>query len=266
MRSAPAARHSSSDSSRGERGTTLAELTLTLALVAIVALGVVATWGAAQEAYFAAADAAEVQQNLRAALDLVAAELRAAGRDGAACAFDHAGPGSFDCSPAKAALCRARLGPGYPSSGCQGVFAIPYADATPTTIRIRSDRNANGTVAVGANGDAGEEDVRYALTAGSPPCPPGVSACITRDGGAGPVPVVAVEITEFRLTYYPRPGYPPCDARPPQHPCPPFAQVGSQRDADNIGRVTIAVTAISRLAGLPTTRRLETDVVLVTRN
>ena len=58
---------------RGERGTTLAELTLTLGLFAVVALGVMATWGAAQEAYFAAADAAEVQENLRAALDLVAA-------------------------------------------------------------------------------------------------------------------------------------------------------------------------------------------------
>lgn len=259
---------------REERGVTLAELALTLALCAVISVGVTGAWQKAQEGYFVASEAGEAQQNLRAALDLMVREVRAAGRDLTACAFDYAGPASRDCTPAKADACR--IGPrnlgagGYTPSGCQGIAAVPFDDATATTLRIRSDRNDSGTIAGTPNAsgaDASEENVRYARATTSPPCPPGVAACLTRDDGTGPVPLVAVDIAGLEFTYYPRPGFAPCDAVPPETPCPPFAlPFLSQRQADNIGRIGIRITAQVRLAGQVITRSLAADVALRNRS
>jgi hypothetical protein len=233
-----------------------------------VAAGVLATWAQAQQAYFVGAEAAEVQQNLRAAVDFMVRELRATGRDVTACAFDFAGPTSRDCTAAKADGCRARLGGAY--GGCGGVFALPFAQATASSVLIRSDRNDNGTVAgtTGASaGDPGEESVRYALATGAPPCPAGIAACITRDDGGGPAALVAVDVTGFTLTYYPRPGYPPCSGVGPPGPCPPFASPpATQQDADNVGRIRIDIASRSTIAGQPVNRRLQSDVVLRNRS
>jgi type II secretory pathway pseudopilin PulG len=240
-------------------GVTLVELAVSLGLLGLILAGVVTTWSAAQEAFFVGSEAAELQQNVRAAMDLMARELRAAGRDVTACAFDYAGAAGGDCTPAKAARCRTKLGAGY--AGCSNVFVIPFAGVRDTGIRFRSDRDDNGTAA-----DTGEEHVTYALARGAPPCPPGVAACITRDDGQGATPMVAVHIQELSFTYYPRPGYPPCDAVPGSAPCPPFAlPLRSQSQADNVGRIRISLTARTVVGGQPIIRRLETDVHLRNR-
>jgi hypothetical protein len=141
--------------------------------------------------------------------------------------------------------------------------------ATNEQIQILSDRNDNGMIAGTTNSsaaDAGEENVIYRKATGSPPCPPGVTACITRDDGTGPVAMVAIDITGLTFTYYPRPGFPPCDAVPPQNPCPPFSlPFTTQYQADNIGRIHIAITSQTIVAGDVVNRRLDTDVFLKNR-
>ena len=78
--------------------------------------------------------------------------------------------------------------------------------------------------------------------------------------------MVAVDITKLTFTYYPRPGFPPCDAVPPQGPCPAFGlPLISQQQADNIGRIGIDVTSRTRVGNDVVTRKLETDVVLINR-
>ena len=244
---------------RDERGITLAELAVTLALFGLIMTGVMMTWSKTQQAYFVGSEAAEAQQNVRAAIDFMVREMRAAGRDVTVCAFDYAGPTSFDCGATKATSCAAKLGGGYTS--CANIFAMPFASATASTIQILSDRNDNGRA-----GDLGEENVLYALANGAPPCPPGVSACITRDDGTGPVAMVAVDIAGLTFEYYPRPGFPPCDAVPPQNPCPPFTlPFGNQYQADNIGRIRITVISQTTIGGDIVRRRLDTDVMLKNR-
>jgi hypothetical protein len=253
---------------RRDAGVTLTELAIALGLTGLVLLGVLALWERAQHAFFVGAEAAEAQASIRTALDLMVREIRAAGRDVTRCAFDYAALGSRDCTAEKAAACQTRLGPDYPAAGCQGIFAIPLGDATATTLRVRADRNDTGTVAgtpSASPADLAEESVLYALSAGSPPCPPGVSPCLTRDDGGGPMAMVAVPIASFSLTYYPRPGYPPCDGQPVPSPCPPFADLASQRDADNIGRIRISLTTRLSGGGQGLTRTVETDVLLRNR-
>ena len=252
---------------RTDRGVTLTELAVTLALLGLIVSSVMAVWAKTQQAYFVGSTAAEDQQNVRAAIDYMVRELRSVGRDATVCAFDYAGPTAFDCSGAKAAACQLKLAGGYTS--CTNIFAIPYVNARATSIQILSDRNDNGTIAGTANAsasDGGNENVLYALASGSPPCPSGVAACVTRDDGTGPVAMVAVDIAGLTFTYYPRPGFPPCDAVPPQNPCPPFTlPFGSQYQADNIGRITISVIAETTIGSDVVKRQLDTDVLLKNR-
>jgi Tfp pilus assembly protein PilW len=255
------------DRLRDRRGITLTEMAVTLALFGLLMAGMMMVWSKTQQAYFVGSEAAENQQNVRAAIDFMVRELRATGRDVTVCAFDYAGPTSLDCTAAKAATCVARVGGSYNS--CGSVFAMPFANVTPSTILIRSDRNDNGTIAGTTNSspsDPGEENVLYALATGAPPCPAGVTACITRDDGTGPVAMVAVDVTGLTFTFYPRPGYPPCSAVPPQNPCPPFAlPLASQQDADNIGRIHIDITSQTTVGGQQVNRRMQSDIVLKNR-
>jgi prepilin-type N-terminal cleavage/methylation domain-containing protein len=255
----------------GERGVALIELAVTMAIFGMIMAAVMLVWSAAQQAYFVGAEAAEHQQSLRAAIDFMAREIGATGRDATGCAFDYQGPASRDCTKAKADHCRLirnLQSLGYTAEGCRSVFAMPVAQVTETSLQIRSDRNDSGTVVGTANAsaaDEGAENVRYALGTGSR-CPAGVKACLTRDDGAGPMALVAVDIAGLKLTYYPRPGFPPCDGGPPQQPCPAFGlPLAGQRQADNIGRIRIEVTSRITLGGKPVTRKLETDVVLRNR-
>jgi Tfp pilus assembly protein PilW len=278
---------------REERGITLVELVVAMGIFAIVMVGVIGTWTKTQEAYFVGSEVAEVQQNVRAAIDFLVRELRATGRDVTNCAFDYAGSPTLDCTSAKVDGCR--LAPtagiglgagGYTTNGCQNTFAVhfgtvsvgagvnvsvPAADA----ITVRADRNDNGTIRgtpnqnATATNDSADENVTYYLATAAPPCPTGVTACIARDDGVTTTAaMVAVDIQGFKLTYFPRRGYPPCS--PVVDPCPPFNAAGggitSQTDADNIGRIRIEVAAVQRVAGQDVTKTLTTDVILRNRN
>jgi prepilin-type N-terminal cleavage/methylation domain-containing protein len=63
---------------RGDRGTTLLELMLTLALFGILVGGILMAWRHSQQVYFHGAEAAQVQQNARAALEGMIREIRQA--------------------------------------------------------------------------------------------------------------------------------------------------------------------------------------------
>ena len=281
---------------REEQGVSLGELVVTIALFAFIMIGVVATWTKAQEAYFVGSETAEVQQNVRAAMDLMVREIRSAGRDLTQCAFDYTASNTtftgVSCTSTRQTSCQTKLGGNYsdannatcptgvsnPTNGCGCVFAIPIADATSTTIRVRADRNDNGRIAgrgnaitSGSGADQGAEDVLYALSTGAN-CPTGVPQCITRDDGTGPQAMVAVDISGFTITYYPRPGFPPCDAASNggtiPASCPSFVPV-DQPDADNIGRVQLSVTALqggTGYVGQGISRTMITDVYLRNRN
>jgi prepilin-type N-terminal cleavage/methylation domain-containing protein len=267
---------------RNARGLTLTELVVTLALFAMVMMGVVGTWSKAQETYFIGSESAEVQQNVRAAIDFMVRELRSTGRDATTCAFDYATSVTTDCDGAKVTRCTSRLaGTGTPTwqtnnglggAGCTGLYAIPFADARATGLRIRSDRNHNGRIAGRGNAitspasaaDRGEEDVLYELSTVN--CPPGVPQCITRDDGTGPVAMVAVDINGLTFTYYPRPNFGPCAGV--ANPCNNAFSLplSSQAQADNIGRIRITVQAQQQTAGQTVSRTLVTEVTLRNRS
>lgn len=257
-----------------ERGLTLTELVVTLALFAMVMTGVVGIWAKSQEAYFVGSETAEVQQNVRAAIDFMVREIRATGRDVTVCAFDYgvAGAGDpGDCTSEKRSACRCRLNAtcaaSTPYNTCENIFAIP--EAAPQALRIRSDRNDDGII-----DGTGDEDVRYELTIG-PPCPAGVSQCITRQVGTTTTAMVAVDINGFTLTYFPVPGLGPCApvGGVIPDPCPAFAPgdlagtgATNQVNRDRIGRIRIVVTATQPIAGDTISRTLTTDVVLRNRS
>jgi type II secretory pathway pseudopilin PulG len=266
---------------RDTRGLSLTELVVTIALFAMVMAGVVGTWGKAQEAYFVGSESAEVQQNVRAAMDFMVRELRSAGRDATVCAFDYATSTTTDCDGGKVGVCTTKLtGSGTPTwetangvggPGCTALYAIPFGQATATTLRIRSDRNHNGRIAgmgnaitSGSAADRGEEDVLYALSTVN--CPPGVPQCITRDDGTGPVAMVAVDINGLTFTYYPRANFGPCAGM--ANPCNNAFSLplANQVQADNIGRIRISVQAQQQTAGQTVSRTLVTEVTLRNRS
>jgi len=267
---------------RNTHGLSLTELVVTLALFAMVMVGVVGTWGKAQEAYFVGSESAEVQQNVRAAIDFMVREIRSTGRDATVCAFDYATAATTDCDATKVTRCTAKLtGSGTPTwesanglggPGCTSLYAMPFADVRVDAIRIRSDRNHNGRIAGRSNAitspasaaDRGEEDVLYALSTSS--CPTGVPQCITRDDGTGPVAMVAVDINGLTFTYYPRSNFGPCAGV--ANPCNNAftLPLGSQAQADNIGRIRIVVQAQQMIAGQTVSRTLTTEVTLKNRS
>ena len=63
------------ESLRDARGYTLTELAVTLALFGMLMAGVMMTWSKTQQAYFVGSEAAENQQNVRAAIDFMVREL-----------------------------------------------------------------------------------------------------------------------------------------------------------------------------------------------
>jgi type II secretory pathway pseudopilin PulG len=284
---------------RPEQGVTLVELAVTLGLFALVMVGVVSVWAMAQQAYFVGSEIAETQQNTRTAIDYMVREIKAAGRDVTLCAFDFVDV-SQDCDSGKVAAggtCALTTASSWATDntsntngsspagtgfGCQGVFAIPSTDVGPDFIRIRSDRNGNGTIVGMKNSDGTDpaaEDVRYSLEDAATVGLGGqlnncVKCVVARDDGSGPVAMLAVDVNAFHLYYYPRPGYPPCDSvgTPPVPPatCPAFTLAASapyltQDQADHIARIRIVLTTRQTTVGQTISRTMVTDVELPNR-
>src|SRR5215510_10762338 len=90
---------------RGQRGQSLTELTVVLALFALLMIPTVLLWGRTQETYFVGSEMSEAQANLRVVVDGIAQALRRAGHDLTGCGFD------------------------------------PIPTATATTLELRSDLN-----------------------------------------------------------------------------------------------------------------------------
>jgi type II secretory pathway pseudopilin PulG len=283
---------------RDARGYTLAELAVALGIFALIMLGLISTWSKAQESYFIGSETAEVQQNVRAAVDFMVREIRAAGRDMSNCAFDYATSSPVltgaDCDAAKAGACQTTMGGSYTASGCQNIFAMPFGTFASTAVNVspapslpggcpgtvpsacalvvRADRNDNGTIFGTANASAsddGGESVLYAIETGSV-CPGG-GACITRrqGGQASGQGMVAVDIdtAQTQFVYFPLPGYPGCTGSPLPARCDtPLASIGDQATADGISRIQIQVRALQTFAGEPIARTMVTDVYLRNRN
>src|SRR4029453_8103858 len=113
-------------------------LAVTMALFGLIMTGIMMTWSKTQQAYFVGSEAAENQQNVRAAIDFMVRELRATGRDITVCAFDYTGSTSLDCTAAKIDNCRVTKNlqaVGYTAAGCNNIFAVPAVNATATTIQ-----------------------------------------------------------------------------------------------------------------------------------
>ncbi len=211
---------------RDARGLTLTELVVTIALFAIVMAAVVGTWGKAQEAYFVGSESAEIQQNVRAAIDFMVRELRSAGRDVTVCAFDYATSTTTDCDGAKVSELhhethrerhadladgqrprRPRLHRALRDPLRRGDRHHPAHPLRPQSQR--ADRRAGNAITSPASAaDRGEEDVLYALSTSN--CPPGVAPVHHAGRRHGPVAMVAVDINGLTFTYFPRANFGPC--------------------------------------------------------
>lgn len=110
---------------RNNKGFTLVEILVGLAVSALVLTAIYQIYLAQQKSYIVQEEVAKMQQNLRAALLMMVSDLRMAG-------FDPTG-----------------------NTGA-GIDSIAYSLTSPT-IRITKDLNGNGSV-----GDAGE-DITYSL-------------------------------------------------------------------------------------------------------
>jgi type II secretory pathway component PulJ len=64
---------------RQETGVTLVELMVSLALTALLAVGVLTIWGQTQQAYLDGAEASDAQQRVRIAMDQIARSIQMAG-------------------------------------------------------------------------------------------------------------------------------------------------------------------------------------------
>jgi len=225
----------------GQRGVTLVELAVVLAIFVMIMAGIIAVWQKTQESYFVGSEAADVQGNLRVALDQVAHEIRRGVRNLTDCAFD------FDaldnCNTAKRDACRTKLG----NSGfnCAGVFAIPTA--TATSLRVRQDLD-NDALVTGTN-----EDVTFTFDS--------VNSRITRNGQPLAEKIIANPDGTPIFQYWRQTvvgGL--CTGATLQTFTP-----GSQTDRDCIRRVTITLTARTTIGGENVTRTARTDVDLRTR-
>ncbi len=168
-----------------QEGFTLVELLVAIAIFAMVVMGVFYLWSGNQIAYLQGSEAAEIQQNARAAMEQMAREIRLAGYD--PCRYvSQPPPAGNSCTPA----------PGQPNTSAfdpvrAGVFPIPSYSGT--SIQVRMDRDLSGTIA----GDL--EDVTFSYN--------GATQVLQRNNQD-----LAQKITAFQLDYFNAAGAAPATA------------------------------------------------------
>jgi type II secretory pathway pseudopilin PulG len=228
------------------------ELVITLAIFAIIVMGILGLWQEAQTAYFVSSEQAEIQGDARIVIDQMARDLGKAGRDVIQCAFDS--EAYTQCSGAKLTRCQSLLGGGFT---CNDTWIIPTASSTSSavTIRVQMDLDADGLIDTSA---PSEESVTYAWASGTKQ--------VTRQQGVGTARVLADNIESLSLTFEGR--------TPFNGVCTGAWGVivpASQTDRDCIQRITINLVASGAVgqfsgSGTATVRRtLRTSVDLRTR-
>lgn len=110
-----------------QRGFTLAELLVAIAIVGLIMTGLLTLLMAGNESYLAGANQVEAQAAVRAGLERMTPEIREAGY--------------APCTPP----------PSPPPGPCQNAVAIPDAitNPTPTSFTIQNDWDASGAIAPG---------------------------------------------------------------------------------------------------------------------
>lgn len=124
---------------RDDRGTTLVELLIGVAIVGVLLAGIIPLWQKAQLSYLQSSVTAQLQGDLRAAVDQLSHDIRKAGRNVTGTASVHA-----TCTP-----------------DVTKQYLFPVSEATALTLRLRMDLTDDGTC------DDAEEDVRYVLDTGA---------------------------------------------------------------------------------------------------
>lgn len=225
-----------------QRGVTLVELTIVLVIFGMIVAATMLLWEQTQKSYFQGSEAADLQANVRVALDQMAHEIRRAVRNPTDCAFDF--DALDDCSTAKRDACRTKLG--NATFACNNVFAIPTA--TTTSFRIRQDLDSDGLV-TGTN-----EDVTFTFDS--------ANSRITRNGQPLAEHIIANPDGTPIFQYWRNSlvsGL--CTGATFET----FDPSGSQTDRDCIRRVTLTLTARTTFGGDTLTRTARTDVDLRTR-
>jgi hypothetical protein len=209
-----------------------------LVLGAVILVGVLAVWRQTQMAYLDGAEAAEVQQTVRVAMEDIAAVVRAAGANPTNQRYAGAAP---------------------PAPANDPAFVV-FREAGTSCLRLYSDLNGDGDVA-----DPGENvSFNWAGVAGAP---------ITRESGGGPDGGQAWAgpsggVQELALNIVPNLGGvpifqyftgalgPPIDTPiPAGGPCGMPAAARAQ-----IGRVVITLTVQGTVAGQTVRRTLVSEV------
>jgi Tfp pilus assembly protein PilW len=109
-----------------EQGVTLLELVITMAMFTLIVSGITLVWHYTQTAYFQGAEAAELQQTTRVALEQMVREIRQAGYD--PCRYSGACPSAF-----------------HPTK--PGIYPIQAFSAS--SLWVQADRNGDGGISAG---------------------------------------------------------------------------------------------------------------------
>jgi Tfp pilus assembly protein PilW len=219
-----------------ERGVTLVELMVSLALTALMGIGILTVWGQAQQAYLDGTQASDTQQRARIALDQIARTIQMAGANPTNQTYG----GALANDPAFTA----------------------FREAGASCMRLYADLDGNGNV------QGARENVSFNWAgAGSP---------ITQEQGGGPdlgQPWVAgsTGIQELALNIVANPGGTPMfqyytgpnDAAPntllPVVATPTCATAMTNANRAKIARVVITITAQGQVGTQTFTRTLVSE-------
>jgi type II secretory pathway pseudopilin PulG len=206
----------------------LAEQLIALAVTGLVFLGVLSLWQQTQQAYLEGAEAADVQQNLRVALDALTRAIQAAG-----------------ANPTNQA---------YAGAVANDPAFVAFREAGPLCVRLYSDLDGNGDV-------RGAENIKLTVNDGP-------SALLRQEVGGGPdvgQPWVSpsLGLQELASNLVPNPGGVPVfqfftgpnDADPNTLlPQPPGSCAMGDADRQRIARVVVTLTAQGSVGSQPFTR------------
>jgi prepilin-type N-terminal cleavage/methylation domain-containing protein len=221
----------------GAQGVTLVELMVALALSAMLLAAVLAIWGQTQQAYLQGSEAADVQQQVRLAMDQVVRAIQGAG----------ANPRNQT----------------YAGGTANDPAFVAFRQAGPNCLRIYTDLDGDGLVT------GPRENLHFNWTGSPGPLteeagggPDGGQPWVT---GVGTTQEVALDIADNpggtpMFQYFTGPNDPTPNVQLPT-PANTFPCANTMADAQRarIGRVVITMTARGTLGGQAITRTLVSE-------